>query len=134
MLLGVVGLHGMGVGGFCCACTRKWQIVLARSGGIILEGNSVSSLVYTLGGAINKKTRCNAHYLLEQPRHYILLFFGPHQASRFETECLVERNEWTHLLFILLKCGLVGTRCRRQFSGQHTGANQCETGALTGHG
>ncbi|MFL5094011.1 MAG: hypothetical protein ACJ8ES_01775, partial [Xanthobacteraceae bacterium] len=56
----------------------------------------VSSLVYTLGGAINKKTGCNPHYLLEKPRHYILLFFGPHQIGRFEAECLVDRNEWTH--------------------------------------
>jgi hypothetical protein len=61
---------------------------------------------------------------------YILLFFGPHQVSRFETECLVERNEWTHLLFILLKCGLMGTRCRGQFSGQHIGANECTAADL----
>src|SRR5262245_35393946 len=110
------------------------KIVLAQSGGIILEGNSVSSLAYTLGGAINKKARCNPHYLLEQPCHYIRLLFGFHQIGSFHSEYLVECNERTHLLFILLKCGLIGTRCRGQLSGQHIGANECETGALTGHG
>src|SRR5215813_8919050 len=40
----------------------------------------------------------------------------------------------THLLFILLKCGLIGAGCRNQFSRQHIGTNECEARALTGHG
>ena len=84
--------------------------------------------------AANLRLTLGSLYWTMRWGHYILLFFGPHQIGRFETECLVDRNEWTHLLFILLKCRLIGTRCRGQFSGQHIGTNECETGALTGHG
>src|SRR6267142_3530779 len=96
--------------------------------GIILEGNSVSSSVYSLGGAINKKfyhaTRCNPHYLLEQPHKYILLLFRPHQVRRFDSECLIEHNKWAHLFFISIERGLIGAGCRSQFSGEHIGANE----------
>src|SRR5262245_53392093 len=109
--------------------------VTPRSGGIIFEGNSVSGLVYTSRGAINKKfyhaTRRNPHDLLEQPRKYIPLLSRLHQICRLDSECLINHNKWTHLFFILMKCSLISTGRRSQFAGQHIGPDERETRALT---
>src|SRR5262245_24905368 len=106
-----------------------------RSGGIIFERDSVGSLVYPPGGAIDEKfchaTGCNTHQLIEQPHRQTFPAFGLHQVCSFESELLIKHHKWTHLVFILTKCRLIGARRSCQFSGQHIGANERETRALT---
>src|SRR5262245_50262582 len=67
-----------------------------RSGGIVFERNSVGSLVYPPGGAIDEKLRHatggNTHQLIEQPHEYVFALFGPHQVCSFESELLIEHD------------------------------------------
>src|SRR5262245_40745172 len=84
----------------------------------------------------NSNSRPGANRMACSSSHVTTFFvlFRPHQFSGLEPEVLIERNEWTHLLFISIKCRLKVTGCRGQFSGHHKGADECEARALTGHG